>query len=105
MFLYSSGIACAPKNVDLTYDDNYIKKVRDFVEKKGDGILYIYGDYDPWGACAPIPKPNVDAIKMVLKGGSHKTRIKDFPKEDQQKIYDQLQKWLGNDIKIVPLAN
>ena len=93
----------APKNTDLTYKPEYIKKVRDYVENNGNQILYIYGEYDTWGACAPNPKPKVDALKMVLKGGSHKTRIKDFSKEDQQMIYKQLQQWLGDETKIIPL--
>ncbi len=100
-----TNLRFAPKNTDLTYNPTYIQNVRDYIENRGNKILYIYGEYDTWGACAPHPKPNVDALKMILKGGSHKTRIKDFSKEDQQKIYDQLQKWLGNDIKIIPLAN
>jgi hypothetical protein len=95
----------APTNVDLTYNPNYIKEVRDFAENKGKQILYIYGEYDPWGACAPNPKPHVDALKMVLKAGSHKTRIKDFSKEDQQLIYDKLQKWMGYSTTIYPLEN
>ena len=40
---------------------------------------------------------------MVLKGGHHGTRIKDFSKKDQQKIYDKLGKWLGDEIEIYPL--
>lgn len=95
----------APKNVDLTYNPNYIKEVRDYVENKGNKILYIYGELDTWGACAPSPKPHVDALKMVLKGGSHKTRIKDFSKEDQQRIYDKLQNWLGYSVSIYPLED
>ncbi len=98
-----TNLRFAPKNVDLTYNPEYIKKVRNYIENYGDKILYIYGEYDTWGACAPSPKLNVDALKMVLKEGSHKTRIKDFSKEDQQKIYDRLQKWLGDDVKIYPL--
>ncbi|OSY87334.1 hypothetical protein WH52_11850 [Tenacibaculum holothuriorum] len=99
----SSNDRFAPKNTDLTYDANYIKKVREFIENKGNKILYINGAYDPWGACAPIPKPNVDALKMTLAKGSHATRIKDFSKEDQQKIYKTLQRWLGDEVKIYPL--
>ncbi|SNR47307.1 PS-10 peptidase S37 [Lutibacter agarilyticus] len=95
----------APKDTDLTYNPNYIKEVRDFAENKGKQILYIYGEYDPWGACAPNPKPHVDALKMVLKAGSHKTRIKDFSKEDQQLIYDKLQKWMGYSTTIYPLED
>ncbi|MEX1384237.1 S28 family serine protease [Lutibacter sp.] len=98
-----TNLRFAPKNVDLTYNPNYIKEVRDFVENKGKKILYIYGEYDTWGACAPIPKPHVDALKMVLKKGSHKTRIKDFSKQDQQLLYDKLQNWLGYSVTIYPL--
>ncbi|MDO9137859.1 MAG: S28 family serine protease [Lutibacter sp.] len=93
----------APKNADLTYNPDYINEVRDFVENKGNKILYIYGEFDTWGACAPSPKPHVNALKMVLKEGSHKTRISDFSKEDQQLIYDKLQNWLGYSVTIYPL--
>lgn len=100
----TSNSRFAPKNTDLTYNPNYIKQVRDYVENKGDHILYIYGGNDTWGACAPTPEPSVDALKMVLKGGSHSTRIKHFSIEDQQKIYAKLQKWLGKNIQIYPMA-
>ena len=92
-----------PQEVDLSYNPNYIKEVRDYIENNGDKILYIYGGNDPWGACAPNPKPNVDALKMVLKDGHHSTRIKHFNKEDQQKIYDKLQSWLGKNVEIYPI--
>ena len=100
-----TNLRFAPKNVDLTYNLNYIKEVRDFVENKGKKILYIYGEYDTWGACAPTPKPHVDALKMVLKKGSHKTRIKDFSKQDQQLMYDKLQNWLGYSVTIYHLED
>ena len=98
-----TNLRFAPKDVDLTYSPKYINEVRDFVENKGKKILYIYGEYDTWGACAPTPKPHVDALKMILKEGSHKTRIKDFSKKDKQLIYDKLQNWLGYSVTIFPL--
>jgi hypothetical protein len=98
-----TNLRFAPKNVDLTFIPDYINEVRDYVENKGNKILYIYGEYDTWGACAPNPKPHVNALKMVLKKGSHKTRIKDFLKEDQQLIYNKLQNWLGYSVVIYPL--
>lgn len=95
----------APKNVDLTYNPNYIKDVREYVENKGNKILYIYGEYDTWGACAPTPKPHVNALKMVLKGAPHSTRIKDFSTEEKQLIYNKLQNWLGYSVRIYPLED
>lgn len=98
-----TNLRFSPKNVDLTYNPAYIMEVREFAENKGKQILYIYGEYDTWGACAPILKPHVDALKMVLEKGSHKTRIKDFNQEDQQLIYKTLQKWIGYSTTIYPL--
>lgn len=100
---HSSNIRFAPKNVDLTYNPNYIKEVRNYIETKGNKVLYIYGANDPWGACAPNPKEGVDALKMVLPNADHGTRIKDFSKEDQQKIYYKLKEWLGEEIQLYPL--
>lgn len=93
----------APKNVDLTYNVEYIKKVRDYIENKGNNILYIYGAYDPWGACAPNPKPTVDALKKVLEKGSHAVRIRNFSTKDKQKIYKKLQEWLGKNVEMYPI--
>ncbi|NQY06614.1 MAG: hypothetical protein HRT68_10630 [Flavobacteriaceae bacterium] len=94
----SSNDRFAPKNIALTYNPNYIQKVRDYVENKGDKILYIYGAYDTWGACAPNPKKHVDALKMLLPKAPHSTRIKHFPKQDKELIYRKLRSWLGKDI-------
>jgi len=100
----TTSLMCfGPQDVTVTYNSNYIKEVRDYIENNGSKMLYIYGANDPWGACAPNPKPEVDALKMTLEGGHHGTRIKDFSKEDQQKIMDKLQSWLGNDVKIYPM--
>ena len=98
-----TNLRFAPKNIDLTFNPSYIKNVRDYIENQGNKILYIYGEYDTWGACAPNPKSHVNFLKMVLKGGSHSTRIKDFSVKDQQLIYDKLQKWLGYSVTIYPL--
>lgn len=101
----TSNIRFAPKDATITYNPNYIKKVRDYAETKGNKILYIYGENDPWYACAPNPAPDVDALKMVLKNGNHSTRIKHFSIEQQNQIYDKLQKWLGSEIEIYKLYN
>lgn len=96
---HPTNMRFAPQGVDLSYDPGYIKKVRDYVENQGDSILYIYGELDPWAACAPNPENQVDALKMILKGGSHSTRIKHFSPLDQQLIFDKLKAWLGDDLE------
>jgi hypothetical protein len=85
----------APKDVLIKYNPKYIKKVRNYVETKGDHILYIYGGYDTWFSCSPSPNPKLDALKMVLPQGSHATRVKDFPEKEQSLILETLNRWLG----------
>lgn len=85
----------APKGEVIKYNPQYIKDVRNYVENKGDKILYIYGGYDTWFSCAPIPNPKLDALKMVLPAGSHKTRVKDFPEKDKALIMGTLSRWLA----------
>lgn len=97
-----TNLIFAPKNVDLTFKP-YLKPVNDWLMKKGDRIIYIYGEIDTWTACGVVPSPDTDAIRMEKKGGSHRTRIKDFSTEDQQKIYRKLKEWLKVDI--VPLSS
>lgn len=84
----------APYNVDLTYNKNYIKQVRDYTENKGDKIVYIYGEYDTWAACRPKPNKDLDALMMVLPKADHSTRIKDFPEADQELIINKINSWL-----------
>jgi hypothetical protein len=39
-----------------------------------------------------------NAVKYVLPGGSHSTRIRHFPKEIQQEMFQKLEEWLDIDI-------
>ena len=91
-----TNLRFVPKGVEINYDPGYIKNVIDFVETKGTKILYVYGGYDTWGACAVNPDPEIDALKMVLPTGDHKTRIGSFPKKDQAEMLKTLDRWLGN---------
>lgn len=84
----------APKGVAIKYNPKYIRDVRKYVENKGSKILYIYGGYDTWYSCAPTPDSKLDALKMVLPGGSHTTRVKDFPESDKKRIMETLSRWL-----------
>jgi hypothetical protein len=84
-----------PAGVDLSFDKSYLDEVREKLTKKGDKIIHIQGELDPWGACGFIPPDDQDALYMKKKGGSHFTRISSFSKQDQAIIYMKLEEWLG----------
>jgi hypothetical protein len=91
----------APKDEKIVYNTEYMQPILEYVEGHGDKMIYIYGEYDTWSACAVHPSLLVDHLMMVLPGGSHTTRIADFPADQQQLIYDKLKEWL--DVPVYPL--
>lgn len=85
-----------PDGVDTTYNYESMLEVNEFLQTKGDNIIYIYGEYDPWSASAVQLVPGqTNALKMVKAGGNHKTRIKSFGEIEKKLIYDKLEEWLG----------
>lgn len=92
----------APQDQDLTFNPEYLNEVRRKLNKKGDQIIHIQGELDPWGACGYTPKEGQDALLMIKENGSHLTRIASFTREEQDLIYSRLEAWLK--IKIYPLG-
>ncbi len=88
--------ALLPYGLDTTFSPKTLTFLHDFVQNRGDHILYIYGEYDTWTATGvtEITGP-ADALTMILKGGYHGSSIRAFPADQQQKIYDTLSRWLG----------
>ncbi|MEM7038912.1 MAG: hypothetical protein AAF570_18165, partial [Bacteroidota bacterium] len=90
----------APQSEDLTHDPTYIQRVQDFLATKGNKILYIYGEYDTWGACGVTPDPRTNAVRLDLKKGSHRARIKHLKKRHQKIAARTLTEWVGEEFQI-----
>lgn len=71
-----------------------MKKMSDWILDNGNNILYIYGSFDPWYATAVETGEKTNAVKMVLEGANHGTRIRHFEGEEKEKIYTALEDWL-----------
>ena len=84
-----------PPGLDTTYNYQSMRNVNEFLRTKGNHMIYIYGELDPWSASAVELIPGkTNALKMVKKSGNHKTRIKDFDDSDKELIYQKLEEWL-----------
>jgi hypothetical protein len=84
-----------PEGVDTTYNSKSMRDVNEFLQNRGNNIIYIYGQNDPWSASAVQLIPGkTNALKMVKEGGNHKTRIKSFNQEEKELIYRKLEEWL-----------
>ena len=85
---------------DVEYNAQSMKEVDAFIKDHGNRIIYIYGENDPWSASAVVPGNQTDHLKIVKKGGSHKTRINNLPEEQQKQVYDKLSEWLEMDVPV-----
>ncbi len=85
----------APENVPLRYQCSSYQEINRWLQNEGSNIIYIYGEYDPWSACAVQLSGRTNALKMVKKAGSHGTKIRDLSPEQQETVYRTLGEWLG----------
>ena len=77
-----------------------MKKVDKFLKNKGNNMIYLYGEYDPWSSTAFEPAGGkTNAIKVVKAGGSHTTRILNLPENQRTQVLDLLRKWLDQKIQ------
>ncbi len=83
-----------PKGYKAVFNPNTMRNVQKWIETSGNNMLYIYGQNDAWSSTAVEPGKHTNAVKMVKPGGSHSTRIKNFPPQMQDSIYTVLEKWL-----------
>jgi len=72
-------------------------KVLEYLQDKGNNIIYLYGEYDIYTACAVELTGKTNAIKVIAKGYGHQFNIADLPASDKQQILSALESWL--DIK------
>ncbi len=82
--------------IPIPYSDTLNKKMAAWLKAKGNNMIYIYGGNDPWfSTSVEIDSTKTNALKLVKKSGSHKTRIYNFDKSIQKQVKDSLKKWLN----------
>jgi len=87
---------CAPPGTNPKFKPKYMKKVDKYLKNKGNNMIFIYGEYDPWSATAFVPiEGKTNALKIVKKGGAHGTRIHNLPENQRTQVLDSLEKWMG----------
>jgi hypothetical protein len=88
-----------PKGSNPVFDCCILQKVNTWTQKHGNNMIFIYGGNDTWSATAIELTGETNSIKMVKKGGSHKTRIRSFDEKDQKFIINKLEEWLNYKIQ------
>lgn len=77
------------------FDKKTSKFINKSIQKDGDHMILIYGEYDPWTAGGIVPKSKSKAVRFVKPQGSHRTRINNMSYTQRAEIYKLLEKYLG----------
>lgn len=89
---YSNKKFC-PALPGISFDDKYLKMLSSFLNtENAKSIVFIYGENDPWSAMQSVGK----AQKIIIKEGSHKSRIANMDTKQQTSLLQQLSLPLGN---------
>jgi hypothetical protein len=88
-----------PKDMNPDFDCCIMQKINNWIQKHGNNMIFIYGEIDAWSATAVELTGETNSIKMVKKGGNHRTRINSFNETDRVIIIDTLEKWLDYQIR------
>jgi hypothetical protein len=88
----------APQGVDLTYRCETFQAIDRWLRNEAENMILIYGGDDPWTASSPQLTGRTNALKMVKKGGSHGTKIRDLDRDQQEIVSTALESWMGKRI-------
>lgn len=76
----------APLSVNIQFDDSYQKAMQEFIQgPDAEHVYFIYGQNDPWALQSTVKKN-----AYTVKNGSHKSRIKDLPAEQQTALFTKV---------------
>jgi hypothetical protein len=86
--------AFVPKFVPYkSYDSIFTQKVTQWLNEKGNDILYIYGSRDTWSACKIIPSNGVNSKSYVIPNANHfVARVKNMPAEMKKDFEESITK-------------
>ncbi|MCT4629853.1 S28 family serine protease [Winogradskyella sp.] len=88
-----------PEGVSKPFDAKPMQEIKTYLDTSAENILFIYGEYDAWSATAVDLSSNAQQrglYKFVKEKGDHRTRIKSFSSEDQERIYKIVNAWINN---------
>ncbi len=86
-----------PKNVQYKpFDSTLNMNVQNWLDEKGNNILYIYGGFDTWTSAGVIPSDKVSSKRYVIPNTSHATaRIKSMPADMQADFVQRIKDFTG----------
>ena len=91
-----------PKDVKYNaFDNSYLKNLINWLEEKGNNIIYINGSLDPYSSCRIIPSKKVNSKSYYLYNKDHVAAqsLKSMTSEMKKDFSETLSKMLGQTVE------
>ena len=85
-----------PENCTVSYHPETSLKVDSFLKTEARNVILIYGEIDPWSASAATINPDPSNRKIIVKNGSHLSRINTLPEQIRKNLIDLIQSDMMN---------
>ena len=85
-----------PAGVPLpTYRPEAMEDIDQWVQTEGEGLLFVYGQWDPWTGGAFELGDAQDSAVFIAPGENHGAKIRDLDPADRQAALDMIEAWTG----------
>lgn len=91
--------AFGPEDIDLTFDPTFMEDINKWLLTRGNNIIYIYGENDPWSAPHLEYLGATNAKMFWVKNGNHYSFIRTLSETQQDEVLQTLKEWLGMTIE------
>jgi hypothetical protein len=94
----------SPPGVPTHYDLAVMQDIDAWVRARGERLLFIYGDSDPWSAGAYELGDARDSFRLFVSGGNHDVGIGDLSDDDRGTALGAISRWLGVSARLQALT-
>jgi len=95
MYADSDYDAALPTAIPAYDDGAAMRDIDTFVQQRGDRLLFVYGEWDPWTAGKFELGNATDSLLLVQAEGSHGARLARLAPADQDAAFARLAAWTG----------
>ncbi|MBZ4422978.1 S28 family serine protease [Myxococcus sp. RHSTA-1-4] len=77
------------------FDRRAIPRIEAWVKARGERILLVYGELDPWSTNAFEVRERNDSYRFFVPGGNHGSSISKLPEAERTVALERLSTWMG----------
>ena len=87
-----------PHGIEIAYSPAAMRNIEQWVGSESAGIMFVYGEYDPWSAGAFAARGGSDSYFYLQSGGNHGSNIFALNEQQRTEALQVLGRWLGKNV-------